>query len=99
MSKKINDITEAEWDRMRKEYIAALWGDEIKEETSMVVNPAHYNKGIETWDYITSWKMGYLEGNIVKYVTRYPYKNGLEDLHKAREYLNKLIDTLESKNG
>ena len=33
----------------------------------------------------------YLQGNIMKYLCRYPYKNGVEDLEKARWYLNKLI--------
>ena len=54
-------------------------------------NPDHYKKGIETWDYIVSWDMGYLEGNIIKYITRYKYKNGIEDLEKALKYLIKLI--------
>ena len=34
----------------------------------------------------------YLQGNIMKYLCRYPYKNGVEDLEKARWYLNKLIE-------
>ena len=36
--------------------------------------------------------MDYLEGNIVKYISRYKYKNGVEDLEKARFYLNMLIE-------
>lgn len=60
----------------------------VKQETK---HPLHYNKGIECWDYIASHNMGFLEGNIIKYVTRYKHKNGKEDLIKAREYLNKLI--------
>ena len=35
--------------------------------------------------------MDFLEGNIVKYISRYKYKNGIEDLQKARTYLDKLI--------
>jgi len=58
--------------------------------------PAHYTKGIETMDYINSWDMSFMEGNIIKYVTRYKYKNGLEDLKKAHEYLTRLIEK-ESK--
>ena len=41
--------------------------------------------------------MGFAEGNIVKYVTRYKDKNGVEDLKKARWYINKLIE-IEEKN-
>ena len=51
--------------------------------------------GIETWDYILSHHLGYLEGNIIKYVTRYDKKNGLEDLYKAKHYLEKLIEYLQ----
>lgn len=56
-----------------------------------VKHPSHYTQGIECWDYIVSHKLGYLEGNIIKYVTRYKLKNGLEDLEKAMAYLEKLI--------
>lgn len=66
--------------------------NEIKE---VVQHPTHYNRGIECWDYIISHNMGFLEGNIVKYVTRYKTKNGREDLLKAREYLDKLLEQVK----
>jgi len=56
------------------------------------INPDYYTKGIETTDYIISHSMNYLEGNLVKYVTRYKFKNGLEDLLKAKWYLDRLIE-------
>lgn len=56
-----------------------------------VHHPEHYTRGIECWDYIASHKLGFLEGNVIKYVTRYQLKNGLEDLLKARQYLERLI--------
>ena len=37
----------------------------------------------------------YLQGNIMKYLWRYRYKNGVEDLEKAKWYLDKLISELE----
>lgn len=52
---------------------------------------------IEVWDAILDWQLGYLEGNVVKYVARYKHKNGLQDLEKAAHYLQKLIETV--KNG
>ena len=54
------------------------------------INPTYYQKGIETTDYIVSHSMNYLEGNIIKYVTRYKDKGGLEDLNKAEWYLTRL---------
>jgi hypothetical protein len=62
-----------------------------------VKRPEHYTKGIETWDYIISKDMSFVEGNIVKYVSRWKQKNGIEDLKKAKQYLDKLIDIEEKK--
>lgn len=53
----------------------------------------HYkDKSIQPWDYIVANKLGYLEGNIVKYVSRWRDKGGIDDLRKARHYLDKLIE-------
>jgi hypothetical protein len=61
--------------------------------TDNVNHPKHYTQGkIEVIDFILDQKMGYLESNIVKYICRYKYKNGLEDLKKAQWYINKLIE-------
>lgn len=54
-------------------------------------HPKHYTQGIECWDYIVSHEMGYLEGNVIKYITRYKDKDGLNDLLKAQAYLDRLI--------
>jgi len=55
-------------------------------------HPEHYNQGIEMWDYAYSHNLNFFEGNIIKYVTRWRHKNGLEDLLKAKQYLDKLIE-------
>ena len=63
-----------------------------KKVTEGVVHPHYYNQGIEMWDYSHSHNLGFFEGNIVKYVTRWKDKNGLLDLQKAKQYLDKLIE-------
>ena len=55
----------------------------------------HYQKPIQTWDYIHENGIGYLEGNVIKYVSRHKEKHGVEDLKKARHYLDKLIEVSE----
>ncbi len=56
------------------------------------INPSHYKQGnIEVIDFILDQNLNYLEGNVIKYVSRYKYKNGLEDLKKAQWYLNKIM--------
>jgi hypothetical protein len=57
------------------------------------VSGTHYkDKDIQPWDYIASNNLGYFEGNVVKYVSRWKDKGGVEDLEKARHYLDKLIE-------
>lgn len=73
------------------------------EKKDMVNSPEHYNKaGIETIDaleaMLTTGFDFYLQGNIVKYLWRYRYKNGVEDLKKAQWYLNKLIEVYDGKS-
>jgi transposase len=62
-----------------------------------VNHPDHYTVGgIETIDYIEAKKLGYHLGNVVKYVSRAPHKGRhLEDLKKARWYLDREIENLE----
>lgn len=65
-----------------------------------VNHPAHYNVGkIEVIDAIEDWKLGFHEGNVVKYVARHKHKNGLEDLKKAAWYLSRLIQNLSEKEN
>lgn len=57
----------------------------------------HYRTPIQHWDYVLANDLGYFEGQITKYVTRWRKKNGLQDLHKARHFLEKLIESEEAK--
>ena len=69
------------------------------EKKDMVNSPEHYNKaGIETIDALEAMLTSGLQGNIVKYLWRYRYKNGVEDLKKAQWYLNKLIEVYDGKS-
>lgn len=60
----------------------------------------HYKQfRYETWDVIVDWNLGYLDGNAVKYLSRWRLKGGIQDLKKARHYIDKLIETEEAKNS
>jgi hypothetical protein len=57
------------------------------------VGGAHYrDKGIQPIIYIHANNLGFCEGNVVKYVTRWREKNGIADLEKAKHYLELLIE-------
>lgn len=59
----------------------------------------HYiEKAIQPWDFIVKNDLGYLEGCIIKYVSRYKEKGGVEDLIKASHYLDKLIEVTNERN-
>ena len=74
-------------------------------ENDSVNHPSHYTNGdVECIDAIRSSMnfpsfCGYLQGNIMKYVWRYRLKeHPVEDLKKARWYMDKLIETLENSD-
>lgn len=83
--------------------IDLIQASEAQDDT--VSHPNHYTTGgIETLDFIKAKLTpegfeGFLVGNILKYISRYRHKNGVEDLKKARYYLELLIKKLEAQKG
>lgn len=76
----------------------------MEEKQDMVNSPQHYKQGkFETIDVILDITKhlpgdeGYLVGNIVKYLSRYRFKNGQEDAEKARWYTDKLNEILKER--
>lgn len=103
-----DDVVTTNWDIGGvKSYIQSYLHDDnsngIYEKTTddVVSKPAHYNnyemetieaiKGQSTTDEFS----GFLKGNIIKYIARYKFKNGVEDLNKAKFYLSVLIGITE----
>tara|TARA_R100000388_G_scaffold32213_1_gene25215 strand:- start:1591 stop:1887 length:297 start_codon:yes stop_codon:yes gene_type:complete len=73
----------------------------IKENADMVNHPPHYNKyGVECIEAIKSATGEgfeyYLQGNVIKYLWRYRYKNGIEDLKKANWYLELMMEVVDN---
>lgn len=65
---------------------------------NLQVGGTHYkDRVIQPVEYIHANDMGFCEGNVVKYVTRYKDKNGIADLEKARHYLEILIQLEQRK--
>ncbi len=63
----------------------------------MVENPPHYTvTELQPWDVVRTWDLNFFLGNAVKYIARHAHKgNPLEDLKKARQYLDKEIEHWE----
>ncbi|GIN74008.1 hypothetical protein J14TS2_44830 [Bacillus sp. J14TS2] len=79
------------------------WAADNDKPKDNVNHPSHYTAGqIEVIDYIkdklTPGKyIGYCTGNVLKYVSRYDHKNGVEDLEKAAVYLKWAIEVLKDE--
>ena len=59
------------------------------------IKPNHYgNSGIDVISFCQANNLDFMQGNVIKYVFRYKNKNGLEDLEKAREYIDRMIENL-----
>lgn len=63
------------------------------------VGGKHYLKKVQPWEAMEAWMSreqfeGFMRGNVLKYLARYPEKNGIEDLRKAAHYLEKLIEVV-----
>lgn len=76
----------------------------IREPIDTVDHPSHYTKGkvecIDAIEAATSELTGMeavLTGNVLKYIWRWKHKNGLEDLRKAKWYLERLIKKIEKE--
>lgn len=60
----------------------------------------HYKvKKIQPWDFIIANNIGFLEGNAIKYISRWREKGGIEDLEKAKHYIDKLIEVESAKQS
>ena len=79
------------------------WDGSVDRENDIVNNPSHYTQGkIEVIDFIIDQDMDYLTASALKYLCRYKHKHvgegQIEDLRKARFYIEKLIDSLQFKS-
>lgn len=56
------------------------------------ITPEYYGNEIDVIKFVMINNLDFMQGNIIKYIVRYKNKNGLEDLLKARQYLDRLIE-------
>ncbi len=59
----------------------------------------HYRQfgDLQPWDVVVYFGLGFLDGNAIKYLLRWKHKGGIQDLEKARHYIDKLIETEKAK--
>ena len=70
------------------------WDDPL---TAQVGGDHYKNLVIQPVEYITANNLSYLQGSVIKYVTRYQNKGGVEDLQKAIHFVKMMIQEEEDK--
>ncbi|GEM_PF-5477138 len=91
----VQTIKNTPLEEIKKELKKTLGKQQAKAD--LINHPPHYTKGkIEVIDFILDQEMGCLDGNIIRYIARYRHKgSAVDDLKKARWYLEKLIAQIE----
>jgi len=100
-----------QWDAQTQSYVFVdgvtesdkFFDDTVRNlyEDDEVTNPKHYDKvgfAIQPIEYITKNELDFLEGNVIKYVSRYQHKGRVNDLLKARTYIEFLIERERERN-
>lgn len=57
---------------------------------------AHGDGDFQHWDMVHHFGLDYMQGQITKYLFRWKFKNGLEDLQKAKHYLDKYMEQAQA---
>lgn len=82
--------------RVHQAFMDRLKGvPEPSKATDRQVGGDHYKRApqnMQPWDIIDAWGLDFYAGNVLKYILRAKHKGGVEDLQKARHYLDKMID-------
>lgn len=78
------------------------YGKNMKTNNIQIGGSHYTSKTVQPWDAMQAWMThdefkGFLRGNAIKYLARCNDKGGIEDLRKARHYLDKLIELEISK--
>ena len=85
----IREVSDKAWEDLK------MW-----EALSQQVAGTHYkDMVIQPVEYIHANGLGYFEGNVIKYVSRWRKKGGLSDLEKAKHYIQLLIELESSRVG
>lgn len=103
----VTTIPKAEADKAWQDYI-----DQTKDRIAFTeaktklsafdtqVGGDHYKKQgatMQPWAIIDAWGLDFYAGNVLKYILRHQYKDGVEDLKKARHYLDRMIEKAEDQ--
>ena len=88
------------WNRNGLLYCNGIWVERLEEEDEINIKASetqiggnHYSEmSIQPTEFIHKNGLSFIQGNVIKYVCRYKSKGGIEDLNKAKHYIDLLIE-------
>lgn len=94
---KLNDVLEEEWDACNRSSLRQTeltFGEHtLVRAVDKQIGGSHYkDMAIQPIEFIRKNNLGFCEGNVVKYVCRYQNKGGIQDLQKAKHYLELILE-------
>lgn len=79
------------------DYYKSIGREDQGDVMARQVGGDHYHKGaIQPWTIGLEWGLDPWSMNVVKYILRFPYKNGVEDLEKIKHYVEFLIENYDT---
>jgi hypothetical protein len=99
--KNMTDLEKSLYEDFDKEYKKMHLEKQLP-SNYQVGNDHYTTKVIQPWTAMESWMSseefeGFLRGNVIKYIARYKDKDGIKDVLKAKHYLEKLLECLETR--
>ena len=76
---------------VRKKFPIEIFKSITDKEVNDKINPTYYGTGFDVIDFCQKNNLDFMQGNVIKYVTRYKEKNGKEDLLKAMKYIERML--------
>jgi len=96
----IYDNKTVEENNLPEDYYLNIQKQQFQGASASQIGGKHYTKlAIQPWDYVIANDLDYFQGSIIKYVTRWRDKGGIDDLKKAIHFLEKYIEAQGVKRG
>jgi len=90
--KYVGFVERPDMEKIVSESMKEVYAQHSSDILARQVGGTHYKRGVQPWTIAMDWGLDPWSHNVVKYILRFPYKNGVEDLEKIKHYLDFLIE-------
>lgn len=94
-TKYVGFVERPDMEKIVSESMKEVYAQHSSDILARQVGGTHYKKGVQPWTIALDWGLDPWSHNVVKYILRFPYKGGIEDLKKIKHYLDYLIENYD----